>query len=155
MKFHEEYFVKNSFFLKAAARHCFIYSIEELNHLEAMFLENIDYQLIVQQEEMDRYFDLIKRKSLDLQNKQFKIVIPKYDIVENYFYPEHSKKARINNPVLYENSKLTPVFLDGRFFNTQMEIYNFFNWDEICEESTTFSNASSASSLSDDSPRFH
>jgi hypothetical protein len=155
MKFHEEMYVKNSYFLKAAVRHCFVYSIEELNQLESTFLEAIDYKLVVQPEELDRYYDLVNRKSQELQCKQFKIIQPEYNLIEDYFYSEQSKAAEETHITKYQSQKLPPVFLSGRLFKDQGEVFNFFNCEDIHEDSTRLSNDSSFSSLTDDSPRFH
>ena len=154
MKFNEELYVKNSYFLKAAIRNCYIYSIDELNQLESSFLEAIDYRLLVKPDELDRYFNLIQRKSLELQCKQFKIVQPKYELVENYFYPEHSDIKGGNETKSYQSPRIPPVFLNDRLFRDEDEVYSFFQCDELCENSTRLSHDSSFTSDSDGSPRF-
>lgn len=80
--------------MKPAAQLCRIYSIEQINKLELLFMKAIDYKLMVKQSEFDQYFNLIMKKSNEIQQKEFKVVLPKFEIIEDHFYPEHTKDVQ-------------------------------------------------------------
>jgi len=152
MKFHEEYYIENAFFFKTASKYCWFSDIKELNQLESMFLDAIDFRLKVEEDELDRYFTLIRNRSQELQFKQFKIIQPKFEIIEDYFVVQHDKGKET---IKLEPIKLPPVFLAGKLFKNQKEVYNFFHCDEICEDKTTFSESSSPYPITDESPRYN
>jgi hypothetical protein len=157
MKFHEEepYNIKSYYFMKAARRNCGIYNAKELNQLETMFLQAIDYRLVVDPLEVSNYEALLSQKAQAIQNKHFKISLSDYVLVEDHFSPKHVEKVERENSQNYKCSKLPPVFLNGRLFSSQEEVYSFFHCDEICEESTQYSGECSFDSFFDESPRFH
>lgn len=151
MKYHEEYYIENAYFFKQASKYWFIYDIKELNQLERLFLEAIDYRLKIDQKELDTYFDLIRGRSQELQCKKFRMYCKNYTIIEDYF------KAPAKESIHHKNNQTTSraplVFLNGKFFKDSEELYQFFNCDEICEDKTTFSDNASIYSVLESSPK--
>lgn len=136
----------------SAKRHCYLYDLAELNSLERMFLEAIDYRLVVKTEEMDNFFNLVMLKSEQIQATQFDIVKPTLMIVEDYF---HTGKDEQNND-LKLNCKLTghlDVSHSTKLDSTGEETSSFFPWDETCDSSFSYPREQSFDVLSDDSPR--
>lgn len=150
MKFHEEYYIENAYFFKQASRYCSVYDIKELNQLESVFLEAIDYRLKVNQSELDTYFNLIMNRAQELQCKRFRVHIKNYTIIEDYFT---APKRECGRTKVSSQTKLPPVFLNGKLFKDSEEVYHFFHCEEICEDKTTFSDSSSIYTLSEDSPK--
>jgi hypothetical protein len=127
-----------------------IYDIKELNQLERMFLEAIDYRLKVDQKELDTYFALINSRAQELQCKKFRVHIKNYIIYEDYF-EEPSKGTPLKSN--QNASKAPPVFLNGKLFRDSEELYHFFNCEEICEDKTTDSDEYSVYNILEDSPK--
>lgn len=149
MKFHEEYFIENAYFFRQAAKYCFIYDKRELNKLEANFLKAIDYRLVVDRAEQERYFALITDRAQEMQCKKFRVYCKSYTIVENYFAPPKIEKPHFKALSL---AKPPPVFLNGKFFKDREEVFHFFHCEDICEDKSTLSDESSLYTLSEDSP---
>lgn len=150
MKFHEEYYIENSFFYKMASKFCSIHDVRELNQLETVFLDAIDFRLSVQQSELNYYFKLIHSRSQELQCRQFKIMTSKFEIIEDYFKAnEENKKPATKSARV----KLPLVFLNGKLFKDSEEVFNFFNCDEICWDKTSISKSSTLCSSPESSPR--
>lgn len=124
MKFHEEYYIENAYFFKQAVKYCSVYDIKELNKLESIFLEAIDYRLHVSKEEQDKYFGLISDRAQELQCKQFRVHVQNFDIIDNYFTQPEPVKTHSKEP---GHLKLPPVFLNGKLFKDSEEVYSFFH----------------------------
>ena len=148
MKFHEEYYIENAYFMKQAYKYCYVFNTKELNQLELAFLQAIDYNLMVSEDEIDKYFFLVTDRAQVLQCKKFKIHTDKFEIIEDYF-----KKPDPLTNFKTSHSKIPLVFLNGKLFKGKEEVYHFFDCEEICEDKTAFSESSSIYTLSEDSPK--
>ena len=156
MKYHEEYYIENAYFFKQASKYCCIYDIRELNHLERLFLEAIDYKLKVSEEEQETYFSLIQDKADELQCKKFKMYTKGLHVIEDYIPTPQKDSTEID----IEVPKKTPmVFLSGKLFKNSQEVFDFFHCEEICstpgnnDVSTAYSVNSTLYTFSDESPR--
>ena len=152
MKFHQDYYIKNSYFKKAASKQWGIYKVRDLNILETIFLESIDYKLMIDQTELDQYYNLIMKKSKELQEKEFKVTSSRFEILEDHFYSEQTEGSSRTRTNSQESIDVPLVVLDGKVFKNQDEIYNFFQCDELCENTTWFCNENTYDSISDSSP---
>lgn len=151
MKYHEEYYIENAYFFKQASKYWFIYDIKELNQLERLFLEAIDYRLKIDQKELDTYFVLIGGRSQELQCKKFRMYCKTYTIIEDYF--KAPAKEIIRSKTNHTTSRAPPVFLNDKFFKDSEELYQFFHCDDICEDKTTCSDNASIYSMLESSPK--
>lgn len=150
MKFHEEYYIENAFFYKVAAKFWSIHDVRELNQLETVFLEAIDFRLKVEQSELEHYFQLINSRSQELQCKRFKIIVPTFEIIDDYFW----MKVETNKRVTQRSTiNLPPVFLNGKLFKDSEEVFNFFHCDEISWDDMTLSERPTLCSTPECSPR--
>ena len=99
-------------------------------------MESIDYKLMIDQTELDQYYNLIMKKSKELQEKEFKVTSSKFEIVEDHFYSEQAEGSSRTRTNSQESIDVPLVVLDGKVFKNQDEIYNFFQCDELCESTT-------------------
>lgn len=112
--------------MRQAYKFCFVYDKQELNFLESEFLAAIDYKLMVDQDEIDRYFSLVTDRAQVLQCKKFKVHTENYIIIEDYF----KKPEKLPEPSS-TYTKLPPVFLNGKLFKDSEEVYHFFDCEDI------------------------
>lgn len=164
MKYHEEYYIENNYFFKQASKYWSISDIKELNELERLFLQAIDYRLKVSQTELNRNLNMVYAKSQELQCKRFRVYTKEFNLIEDYFSPKGPNTmefSREEEPTALSLSlserksqnvprKVPQIFLNNRVFRDSEEIMQFFNWEEICDSKTQFSEEASFS-LSEES----
>lgn len=150
MKFHEEYYIENAYFFKQASKYCSVYNIKDLNQLETSFLEAIDFRLMVDQDELDKYFDLIQTRSQELQCKKFRVHVKHYEIVDDYF--PAPKKLTTQRSFL-SCTKQPPVMVNGKMFKDCDDMYHYYHCEEICEDKTADTDEPSFYTLSEGSPK--
>ncbi|CAI2361337.1 unnamed protein product [Moneuplotes crassus] len=167
MKYHEEYYIENNYFFKHASKYCSIFDVKELNELERIFLKTIDYRLKVSQKELNKYLNSVYEKSQELQCKQFRVYVSRFEIKHDYFEleEENTKESiefdEVQNmnctyPInkLQTYSKRPQIILNNRLFNGYEEIYKFFHLEMVCDDKKSISQRGSLSTSEESRENF-
>jgi len=103
--------------------------MHELVQLERVFLETIDYRLTVGEGEAEEYFNFVNKRSQVLQCHQFKLYVPNFSIVEDYF-----RKPSAGRLAGTSAAKAMPVLIGGKVFKDNRDLCSYYNCEEIYEE---------------------